>query len=52
MAIFLVLEKNQKGSSLELPSSQLVERPVAQALCLNGGKEAKTIRADLNHQRL
>ena len=28
------------------------ERPVAQALCLNGGKEAKTIRADLNHQNI
>jgi hypothetical protein len=36
------------------PKGQLTgtERPVAQALCLNGGKEAKTIRADLNHQRL
>jgi hypothetical protein len=28
------------------------ERPVAQALYLDGGKEAKTIRADLNHQIL
>jgi hypothetical protein len=30
----------------------MVERPVAQALCLNGRKEVKTIRADLSHQNL
>jgi len=44
--------KYQKGNPLKLPSYRLVERPVAQVLCLNGGKEAKTIRADLNHQKL
>jgi len=37
---------------LELPSFLQYERPVAQALCLNGGKEVKTIRADLSHQNV
>ena len=44
--------KRKKGSPLELPFCRMVERPVAQALCLNGGKEVKTIRADMNHQSL
>jgi hypothetical protein len=36
--------------ALFLQTSHLVERPVAQALCLNGRKEEKTISADLSHQ--
>jgi hypothetical protein len=38
--------KYQQGNPLKLSSYRLVERPVAQALCLDGGKEARTIRAE------
>jgi hypothetical protein len=30
---------SKKGRPLELPFSRLFKRPVAQALCLDGGKE-------------
>ncbi|MEJ2727775.1 MAG: hypothetical protein P8185_04545 [Deltaproteobacteria bacterium] len=39
-----IFSYHKKDGPLELLCRRPVERPVAQALCLNGGKEEKTIR--------